>query len=121
MGGKRRLTNCDDLIAPDLLALLACPATGQALHMEGRELVSADSRFRYQVLNGIPCLIRPSMEASHTGWDVLARENLSWISGEKVLTDEHLVGFMHGMIVATCGNLFRGAELSESYRFPIFP
>ncbi|MFZ4776092.1 MAG: Trm112 family protein [Terrimicrobiaceae bacterium] len=57
------------MIAPDLLALLCCPSTGQALREATTEerkncpaageaaLITADGRMLYPIRNGIPLLL----------------------------------------------------------------
>lgn len=66
---------------------------------------------------GIP-LLMTELESTHLGFSAMMVQNRKTLPP----TDEELSGFMQGMIVPTCGNLFRGADLSEGrYPIPDFP
>lgn len=45
------------MIAPELLALLVCPATRAPLRQDGDELVSDEARLAYPIRDGVPVLI----------------------------------------------------------------
>jgi uncharacterized protein YbaR (Trm112 family) len=56
-------------ISPQLLAVLRCPATGSPLVQTGTELVSTapgpdGAPCRYNILEGIPVLLRPPHAAT---------------------------------------------------------
>ncbi len=55
---------------PRVLALLRCPATGQALREviagDRHELVSEDGTRRYPVVGGVPMLVTPCTDVSGT-------------------------------------------------------
>lgn len=46
----------------NLIELLRCPRTGQALHQEGARLVSEDGLLSYPVEDGIPVLLPEAAE-----------------------------------------------------------
>ena len=63
------------MIEGSLLEILACPACGHSLEMDGDALVCAECLVPYMVVEGIPLLIPNSAEPTHKGWEGLASEN----------------------------------------------
>ena len=57
----------DNMPAPDWITMLRCPQTGQPLRRQGRELVTADGRRRYEVTPaGIPLLVGALSDEART-------------------------------------------------------
>jgi 2-polyprenyl-3-methyl-5-hydroxy-6-metoxy-1,4-benzoquinol methylase len=109
------------VIDPRFLKLLRCPTSGLPLEVDGAELVSIDGTNRYPVVSGIPCLIPDSAEPTHAGYRGLVAENRRHQLTSTVIDDEYVANFVQAMIVPTCGNLFRGANLRGAYPIPEFP
>lgn len=104
------------MIDAELLAILRCPTSGQRLRPDGDRLVSTDGSYSYDVVEGIPCLIRVEAESTHRGYEDLLAQNQKQ-HGHSFDLD----GFINGMLVPTCGNLFRGVSLNGNYPIPDFP
>lgn len=100
---------------PELLKLLRCPASGLPLHVDGDFLTTADGQNRYDVVAGIPCLMRAA-DATHAGYRDLLVDN----ARAKNITPD-IDAFLEGMLVPTCGNLFHGVKLSGDYPIPDLP
>lgn len=110
------------MIDSTLLEILACPACGHSLEMDTDALVCAGCSDRYLVAEGIPLLIPHSAEPTHKGWEGLANENsLLRRMPFRDLNDNEANVFIEGMMVPTCGNLFKGWKLSDGYPIPDFP
>jgi len=109
----------DNVINPRLLDILRCPKSGLPLRIEGDDLVSTDGSRHYPVVAGIPCLMPDSAEPTHAGYGVIVHENRKQTNA--CITEENVVSFIQAMIVSTCGNLFRGTNLTGVYPIPDFP
>jgi hypothetical protein len=108
-------------IAPTLVKLLRCPTSGLPLYVEGDDLVSMDGCNRYPVVSGIPCLVPESAEPTHARYKCVVDENRKHLDSSTVIDEEDFRDFIQGMIVSTCGNLFRGTKLTEIYPIPGIP
>src|SRR5215475_11765322 len=108
------------LIDRTLLDILRCPRSGQPLHINGDGLATADGSFNYAVIDGIPILMLDS-EPTHQGYAELRAENLNSIMRPRDYGESDAARFLDGMLVPTCGNLFRGVHLSDDYPIPDFP
>ncbi|MGH6955936.1 MAG: class I SAM-dependent methyltransferase [Caulobacteraceae bacterium] len=109
------------MIDPALLALLRCPASGLTLRQQGLKLVSADDGHEYAIASGIPCLIASGLAPTHGNYTPLI-EHSSKLAGEPFLAaDTQLIEYLNGMLVPTCGNLFRGVTVSSLDCLPIPP
>lgn len=104
-------------IDPRLLQILRCPVTGLPLKDEANFLVSADNSHRYSVFDGIPCLIPDSLAPTHAGYRAVIEQNRSLLAYDGTV-DEVALATIQAMLVATCGNLFRGAILRDTYPIP---
>jgi cyclopropane fatty-acyl-phospholipid synthase-like methyltransferase len=111
--------SADSVIDPRLLHILRCPTSGLQLRVEGGDLVSTDGSRSYPVIAGIPCLMPDSPEPTHRGYRLLLDENRK--QGHAYVTEKDVAGFVQAMIVSTCGNSFRGADLAGVYPIPDFP
>ena len=109
----------DNVIDPRLLDILRCPTSGLPLRIEGDDLISTDGSRHYPVVAGIPCLMPDSAEPTHAGYRALVDENRK--QRHACVTEEDVVSFIQAMIVSTCGNLFRGTNLTGVYPIPDFP
>lgn len=109
----------DNVIHPRLLDILRCPTSGLPLRIESDDLVATDGSRHYPVVAGIPCLMPDSAEPTHAGYRVLVDENRK--QRHACVTKEDVVSFIQAMIVSTCGNLFRGTNLTGVYPIPDFP
>ena len=94
--------------------ILRCPESAAPLIEIGDFLTTADDKYRYPVIEGIPCLISASAKSTHSGFDEIMVQNSQ-------PPEVDLDSFMDGMIVPTCGNLFRGVRLRDRYPIPDFP
>src|SRR6267143_520771 len=108
----------DRVIDPQLLEILRCPTSGLPLKVEGDDLVSEDGSRRYHVVDGVPCLMPESAEATHTGYNFVIDENRKQMPVH--ISEEDAATFIQSMIVSTCGNLFRGTNSEEYIPFPNF-
>jgi SAM-dependent methyltransferase len=108
------------IINPRLLDILRCPSSGLPLKIEGDHLVSVDGSQHYPVVRGIPCLIPVSAEPTHEGYRRLMNENRELMKSAP-FTEKDVADYVQGIIVGTCGNLFRGALLQGAYPIPEFP
>lgn len=106
-------------IDPRLLEILRCPVTGEPLGPRDGGLSTGNGKFRFRVLDGIPCLMSPIAAPTHQGFTEL--EKLNEQAGEAPLTDELINDFMDRFASATCGNLFDGVKFRGRYPIPDFP
>lgn len=104
------------MIAPAMLDVLRCPATGQSLQLLDDRLVTSDGCRSYAVVDGIPCLIPESSEPTHQGYRDLMKQNLA--AREEAVDLEK---FVNAMLVPTCGNLFHGVSIASQFPIPDFP
>jgi SAM-dependent methyltransferase/uncharacterized protein YbaR (Trm112 family) len=110
------------MIESAFLEILRCPACGHSLEMDSDALVCAECLDRYMVAEGIPLLIPNSAEPTHKGGESLANENSVLRSMPfHDLNDNEATIFIEGMMVPTCGNLFKGWRLSDGHPIPDFP
>jgi len=110
----------EKLVDPRLLNILRCPASGQKLHVENDQLVSSDGIRRYSVIDGIPCMMRKHAPPTHQGYIDLLQENVTEESFAE-MSDAEAIKFVQAMLVATCGNLFRGGNLDRVVPLPDIP
>lgn len=103
-------------VDPRLLTLLRCPLTGQPLADADGWLVTADGAHRYEVVDGIPCLVAPALAPTHAGYAPLLAENAA-----RKDCEIDVDGFVSAMLVPTCGNLFHGVTVRGAYPIPDFP
>lgn len=95
-----------------LLDKLCCPVLKSALSYKNSELVSEEGR-RYPVVNGIPYLLLEQDDLpsfTHKGLGKLYDENKYFLNNP--LPREEAFSFIGDIIVATNGNLYRGARPS---------
>jgi SAM-dependent methyltransferase/uncharacterized protein YbaR (Trm112 family) len=111
--------SANNIIDLGLLRIIRCPSSGLPLRMEGDSLVTVDDSRRYPVVDGIPCLIPDSAEPTHSGYRHVTEENTRQM--RQRVSEEGVHAFIQAMIVATCGNLFRGTKLTDEYPIPDFP
>ncbi|HEY7790470.1 MAG TPA: methyltransferase domain-containing protein [Vicinamibacterales bacterium] len=106
-------------VDPELLRLLRCPVSRLPLVQDGETLLSADGAQRYAVVSGIPCLLPTGATPTHAGYRSILDEN-KVVARDAV---EHLpvnaLAFVNAMLVATCGNLFRGATVFQAASCPV--
>ncbi len=57
-------------------------------------------------------LISPDLAPTHRGYADFVRQNEANVANPPEISDAYLARFMRGMLVPTCGNLFRGVELA---------
>jgi SAM-dependent methyltransferase/uncharacterized protein YbaR (Trm112 family) len=106
-------------IDPVLLPLLRCPVTNQPLEEDASGLLTADGQRRYDIVDGIPCLMPPVTEATHDGYTQLQALNAK--AGEGALTRDQIDDFLDRFAAATCGNLFVGLKFRDRMPIPDFP
>jgi ubiquinone/menaquinone biosynthesis C-methylase UbiE/uncharacterized protein YbaR (Trm112 family) len=106
-----------ETLPAQLTKILRCPETGLDLKINDNELVTVDGSRRYPIFEGIPCLLPHCAAPTHSGYRKILEENRKTAE----LNDAQLDNFIGAMVVATCGNLFRGASLNGSYPIPNFP
>lgn len=93
-----------------LLDKLCCPLLKSRLSYKSGELVSEEGR-RYPVVNGIPYLVPRQGDLpayTHVGLKKIYDENQYYLSHS--LSRKEAFGFVGDIIVATNGNLYRGAR-----------
>jgi SAM-dependent methyltransferase len=105
----------------NLLAILRCPASGKKLEIDGEGLTTIDGSHRYPVVSGIPCLIPMSAKPMHAGYVDVLEDNYRLWSEAFDASDHAIKSFVDSMIVATSGNLFRGAYVDAAYPIAEFP
>ena len=108
------------LVDPRLLEILRCPESGQPLYVESDQLVSSDGTRRYSVVDGIPCMMPEAALPTHQGYRDLLQENGTEDSFVE-MSETEAIKFVLAMLVATCGNLFRGAKLDRLVPIPDVP
>lgn len=101
-------------IDPRLLRILRCPASGLPLSANEGQLVSSDGKHRYDVVDGVPCLIHPRAEPTHAGYASIIAQN-------RDLPRLDVDTYLTNMVASTCGNLFHGVKFSGDYPLPEFP
>lgn len=99
-----------------LLSILRCPVSKLPLKIDGCRLVSQDGRHRYEVFDGIPLLTVPEMPSTDSWFHGVLEDNER---AKTAVLDADF--FIRDYMVATCGNLFRGAKLTGNYPIPDFP
>jgi 2-polyprenyl-3-methyl-5-hydroxy-6-metoxy-1,4-benzoquinol methylase len=110
-----------EVLDSSLLNLLRCPSSGVPLKIDGDSLVSVDGSKRYPVVDGIPCLIPDSTEATHSGYSRLEAENRKEMELGHDISETDVADYVQAIIVPTCGNLFLGTRLRGVYPIPEFP
>jgi SAM-dependent methyltransferase/uncharacterized protein YbaR (Trm112 family) len=109
------------MIDAELLEMVRCPVSGQRLSPESGYLVTEDLTRRYPIVCGIPCLMPSSAEPTHNGYTTLVRENAADLASGAAPSEQEVADFINAMLIATCGNLFRGVRLDGLYPIPDFP
>lgn len=104
----------------EILNKLRCPETGNRLIHKDNWLQSTDGIIRYPIIDGIPCLLPRNAIATHAGYSDLMTDNDRFRTQCSVITKVEIEKYLNGMLVPTCGNLYRGVKLSR-YPIPPFP
>lgn len=104
----------------DILHIIRCPSTGSDLVLDGDTLRNSAGE-RFPIVDGIPFLIQSErLQPTHSGWSDLIKENLDHATNLPVIDDGHIEKFLEGMLVPTCGNLYKNIKKGRIPE-PIFP
>lgn len=108
-------------MSPELTNILRCPGSGSRLTIEQNFLKSGEGQI-YPIIDGIPCLLPQDAKSksTHSGYDGLLNQNAKIFDAGAVDSKALVKNHIREMIVPTCGNLYRGANLHR-YPIPIFP